>query len=441
MFPATSFCSRLRVGARACATTAMLFMPTAWANATAPDHAMVPTLSMVPGSALSVEHAMQLAIDRAPLLAADAARISAASSDARRAGALPDPMLLLGVDNLTATGPMAGQLGADEMTMRRIGITQDWPSRAKRDARTAQASARYDESVLTQSATMLAVERAAGLAWVDRWAAETQVQLLARLHEELERGVKLAEARLRGGEGSVSELLAAKSARAEHENEMAMAEANLHAARASLARWVGEASTDELAAPLAFDRLPLSADTLRASLDRQAVVRLWDARSRSAESAVGLASAEKRPDLSFTLSYGARSGGLADMVSFEVGIGLPLFAAGRQDLDVAARRAEVDALAAEREEARRVQAQALESELALWQGQAETIERYRKTLLPLAQDRVRVALAAYSGGADIEPWLTARREAVQTNLQYSIALAEQAKRWVLFATLLPKEKP
>ena len=429
MLPATAFRSRFRVGACVVATTAILFVPTAWANATAP------------GNALTVEQAMQLATDHAPLLAADTARVSAASSDARRAGALPDPMLLLGVDNLTATGPMAGQLGADQMTMRRIGITQDWPSRAKRDARTAQATARYDESVLTQSATRLAVERAAGIAWVDRWAAEKQLELLDRLHDELERGVKIAEARLRGGEGSASDVLAVKSARADHENEIAMAEANLQAARASLARWLGPEASRTLASTAVFDQLPMPADALRASLDRQTVVRLWDARSHRAETAVGLASAEKRPDLSFTLSYGARSGGLADMVSFEVGVGLPLFAGGRQDLDVAARRAEVDAVAAEREEARRVQAEALERELALWRGQSETIERYRATLLPLAQDRVRVALAAYSDGADIEPWLAARREEVETKLQYSKSLAEQAKRWVLFATLLPEENP
>ena len=168
---------------------------------------------------------------------------------------------------------------------------------------------------------------------------------------------------------------------------------------------------------------------------------MWDARSRTAETAIALARAEKRPDLSFALSYGGRSGGLTDMVSFEVGIGLPVFARGRQDLDVAARRAEFDAVDAEREDARRTQSEALERELALWQGQAEAIARYRATLLPLARDRVRVALAAYAGGADIEPWLQARRDELETNLRYAKALADQAKRWVLFATLLPEENP
>ncbi len=388
-------------------------------------------------TALTLPSAMTLALDRAPLLDADAARTAAAASDLDQAEALPDPQLVLGLDNLAITGPNAGSLSGDDMTMRRIGISQEWPGRAKRRARGDQAQARYAETVVAQTATRLSVERAAGNAWVACWAAEQRVALLEQMHEELVRAVSIAQAHLRGGEGSASDVLLARSARADHENDMSIATAELQAARISLRRWIGADASTALTPAPNFDNLPISAQALRESTGRQAVGQLWAARQRSAETAVQLARAEQRPDLNLGLSYGARSGGRSDMLSVEVGVGLPFFARRRHELDIAARRAEADAISAEATDAQRAQAEALERELSLWQGQAEVIARYRQTLLPLARDRVRVALAAYSGGGTIEPWLLARQEAVDTQLKYSKAQAEQATRWVLLATLLP----
>lgn len=400
---------------------------------------MATSACAVPSGALTIERAMQLATPGAPLIDADLARISAAQADATRAGALPDPKLILAIDNLTVTGAGALQLGADEMTMRRIGVMQDWPSRRKRDARTAQANARVDETIVTRTATRLAIERATAQAWIECWTAESKLALLKELHGELDRAVAIANAQLRGGEGSASDVLAAKAARAEHENEIAMARAEVVAARAGLTRRLGDAARAPLAAAPAFDRLPVPADVLRASLDRQALLQVWDARERTASTAVDLARADKRPDLSFGLSYGARSGGLSDMVMFEVGVGLPLFARGRQDRDIAARRFELDAVAAEREDARRGQREALDRELALWKGQTEEIARYRDTLLPLARDRVSVALAAYSGGSGLQAWLDARRDEVELRLRYVQTRSELATRWATLATLLPEE--
>lgn len=388
--------------------------------------------------ALSIERAMQLARADAPQLDADAARITAAREDARRAGELPDPTLMLGIDNLMVTGSNAWHLGADEMTMRRIGISQELPSRRKRDARTAQADARVAESEVARAAGTLAVERAAAAAWIQRWTAQTRLELLAELAAELDTAVALAEAQLRGGEGSSADALAARAARAEFANQLAVAEAEVTAARAGLARWVGPLAAAPLAAAPDFTQLRIPADRLRSALDQHAVLQLWDARERVAQSAVTLAQAGSRPDLRLGMGYGARSG-LGDMVSVELGIGLPLFARNRQDRDTAARRAERDAVIADHDAARRGQREALEQTLARWQANAEEIARYRATLLPLARDRVRVSLAAFGGGANVEPWLDARRDEVQLRLRYVETLNALAVRWATLATLLPGE--
>jgi cobalt-zinc-cadmium efflux system outer membrane protein len=53
---------------------------------------------------LSLEDARRRAADAAPSLGALSARLVAAREEASRAAALPDPMLTLGIDNLTVTG-------------------------------------------------------------------------------------------------------------------------------------------------------------------------------------------------------------------------------------------------------------------------------------------------------------------------------------------------
>ena len=53
------------------------------------------------------------------------------------AGQLPDPTLQVGIDNLPVQGSERFSTTADSMTMKRIGIGQEWVSRDKRSARAA----------------------------------------------------------------------------------------------------------------------------------------------------------------------------------------------------------------------------------------------------------------------------------------------------------------
>ena len=71
------------------------------------------------------------------------------------------------------------------------------------------------------------------------------------------------------------------------------------------------------------------------------------------------------------------------------------------------------------------------------QAENRQVARDREVLLPLARDRARVALAAYRGGGALQPWLDARRDDIQLLLDYTDALAAQARNWAALAYLLP----
>ena len=95
---------------------------------------------------LTLEQALQQAVQSYPALAAQQARMAAARYAAIPAAELPDPKLAFGIDNLPISGPDAFSLTRDFMTMQRIGISQEVPNADKRRARHDAAEARLAQA-------------------------------------------------------------------------------------------------------------------------------------------------------------------------------------------------------------------------------------------------------------------------------------------------------
>ena len=102
--------------------------------------------------------------------------------------------------------------------------------------------------------------------------------------------------------------------------------------------------------------------------------------------------------------------------------------------------AELEAVSAERDEARRIQAESVQRAIARWRGLTGQLERQNTQSLPLARDRARTALAAYGAGADLQPWLEARRDEIELQLENARLLGEQGRAWAALAYLLPHEE-
>lgn len=389
---------------------------------------------------LSLDRAVALAVQRAPSLDARRSRVEAARQDAARADALPDPRLTVGIDNWPVSGAGAFGFDDDMMTMKRIGLMQEFPSRAKRDARQVLADRGTEQARSLGVAERLAVKRAAATAWVSLWAAERELQQMHGLREQSELAVDLAKARLRAATATATEVMATQAALLELENRIEAAQAQVEVARAELARWLGEPQLAPVAADPDFGKLSTIPATLLASVDRQGPLLAWESREALAAAEVALVASDKRPDWSVGAAYGQREGGRSDMLMLEFSIDLPLFTGNRQDRDIAARRAELDAVAAAREDARREQLAQVRSDLAQWAGLKRQLERDREQLLPLAHDRAQTAIASYRGGGPLQPWLDARRDELQTRVDHARRLGELGRAWAALAYLIPNEE-
>ena len=387
---------------------------------------------------LTFEAAVQRGLAHAPQLEARASDLAATHEEAVRAGRLPDPALTFGVANFPVTAPGAFSFRSDGMTMRTVGLMQSIPSRAARNAERGIANAQIDAAEASRVATTQTLHERIADAWIDVWAAERARSLLVELRGESVLAVKTTQARLRGGEGGASDALAARAAAALLDNRLEAIDADLAATQASLQRWVGP-TTGSLAEAPDFSHLPINAAGLQQSVDEQAPMQAWAAREQVAQAALDQARAATHPDWNVSAMYGQRAPGMSDMVSVQFSVSLPLFTRNRQDRGISAKQAQRDAVQADHEDARRGQHEAIARAAATWQGWNRQIERYQKTLLPLARDRAHTALASYRGGGVLQPWLDARRDEIELRLSYADALAARGRLWASLAFLLPSE--
>ena len=79
---------------------------------------------------LTFERAQALAEQSAPENLARQAQVASAQQAVGPADALPDPKLIIGIDNLPITGRDAFDTRIDDMTMKKIGLRQEIPARA-----------------------------------------------------------------------------------------------------------------------------------------------------------------------------------------------------------------------------------------------------------------------------------------------------------------------
>ncbi|MGB4858878.1 MAG: TolC family protein [Dokdonella sp.] len=409
--------------------------------------AILAVLTLVPASPaiaaegpLSLEDAVSRAVERAPMLLARDASQRSASEELLRADALPDPKLTFGVQNFPIGGPDAFTVSEDRMTMRRIGLSQTLPSRAKRDARRQLAQALVEQADAETLTTTLDVQRATAKAWVQLWGAQKGRDLLEDLRDQAGLAVRATRARLSGGGGSASDALAARGTELELQNRIDDADARIEQARAGLQRWLGELPTTSISAPPDFAEEPVPQNQLLANLDQLGQLLSWDAQEASADAALALARAEKSPDWSVGAGLARRGAGASNVAWLELGVDLPLFAGNRQDRGISARSADLEAVRATREEARRAQTELVRKSFARWEGLGLQVVRSRDGLLPLTHDRSRTALSAYSGGASLQDWLNARRDEIDTRLEYADLLAAWGQAWADLAYLLPQKE-
>lgn len=375
---------------------------------------LLPALS-AQAAALSLDDALQLAERNAPSLQARQEQVTAARNAVLPAGELPDPRLNLGLQNLPVDGSDRWSTNRDFMTMQVVGLAQEVPNRDKRKARVETAQATVERADAEALVERLKVRAATAQAWIAAYTVQRKLQQFEAFYHENRLLDAAVRARLAGGGGAAADALAPgqEAAQLDEQKDQLLSQASQ--ARAALKRWIGQ---DGETLARSFPQWAVDAPAYLHALHVHPELAAYGAMTREAQAQVHQAQAEKKSDWGWELDYQRRGPAFSNMVSLQVSFQLPLFTGSRQDPTIAARQAQVRQLEDEQQAALREHTAQLETDLAEYQRLQRAVTRSRETLLPLAEERVRLALADYRAGKSaLGDLLAARRQRVEAQLQ------------------------
>ncbi|WP_417661155.1 TolC family protein [Pseudomonas sp.] len=366
--------------------------------------------------ALSLAEAMREAERDAPSLAAQAAQVEAARNDAIPAGELPDPKLLLGLQNYPINGPDRGELHAMPMTSTKIGVMQQMLNGDKRKARVDRAQASVERAKIEEQIERLNVRRETALAWISTLAVERKIALFKTLYSENQLLSKAVQARLASGNGQTADTIAPQMEAALLEEQEDQLRQDLALQRAALRRWVGGRANEKLTGQM--PNWPVDSQYYKHNLERHPELAAFASITSEAQAQLREAKAEKKSDWSWEVAYQNRDQDFGDMVSLQLSIDLPIFSASRQDPKIAARSSKLSQIEAEQEAQLRLHTQQLEDDLASYQRLDRAFKRSQTTLIPLAKDKVKLSMADYRAARNqLSVVISARQELIEAQLK------------------------
>ena len=385
---------------------------------------------------LSLEAAVERALELAPQVGASSANLEAMQALTVSAGRLPDPELVVGVDNLPVDGPDAYSTTRDFMTMRKVGVMQEFPAAPKRRLQRQLAGAEADVAEAELLESRLAIAREVAQAWIRRSTAEASLNDLRALQPEVELQAAAARAAVSAGRSSTSEALAAEAAVAQLQSRLLRMQSEARQASFELARWIDTDANRPLAPMPPLDELPTAPAALLETVHEHGSLLTFQSQIEAARVAVDLAKAQRRPDWSAELAFAKRGPDFSDMVSLEFRIGLPLFTKNRQDPQISAKHAELRRIEAEREAELRMHTAEIHQMLTEWEQLGAQVEQYERELLPLARERSRAALASYRAGrGDLRLALDAYSQEIEFVIEHAGLVNERGQAWAFLRYL------
>lgn len=366
---------------------------------------------------LSLPAARRIALDRQPLLEAEAHQVDAARATAVAARQLPDPVLKGGVSDLTATGDNIGTLTRQNDTQFTVGISQAFPRAAKRRLRGERADAESELAERRLITDRLRLEREVGLAWLDVWKAHEARALAQRSEREAQLQLDAVQLAYASGRKPQAEVREARVALELLRDDLARLEQDDWHARSQLSRWLGDAAWRPLpdGPPPLPEPPPLGA--LLEGLRSHPHLDITSAEVAVAAADVRLAKQAYQSDFSVEVGYGHRPA-FSDYVNLQVSVDLPVFTANRQDRGLAARQSELLRAEALREDSYREHAAEARLNHGDWTRLGARLAHFDDSILPEADARIEAARLAWGAGSgSLSEVLAARRAALDARLR------------------------
>lgn len=366
---------------------------------------------------ISAEVSVQEAIAANPLVRAARIRVEAARARAMTSGLRPDPTFMAGLLNV----PVRGAPFEDFMTMKMIGISQNFPLGGKRGVRRSIAELEVEVAAANADAAARDVERDVKAAYYELAFLAAARDIVKRNQDLLVTFIRVAEARYSAGLTGQQDALKAQveaSSLAGTAVELSERERSLRARLSSLTgntaatvtaipdkirrAAVGQPNNIHFESPALGSRvadspLPELGWLQEAALRNNPELRAQTGMVAAQLATLQLTRRERIPDIDVSLQYGQRDG-YPDMVSAAVSVPIPLQRRRMQKVFIKESEAELGALQFDRD----AKANAIRADVARLVSE---IERTRaqlaliiKIILPQSRASLNSSLASYEVG-------------------------------------------
>jgi cobalt-zinc-cadmium efflux system outer membrane protein len=316
-----------------------------------------------------------------------------------QAGALPDPVLTLGIQN---DGFKEINIGKMETSWWQIMVTQPLPWPGKRDLREGVARLGCDEAKAALNRARFTSEADVRRAYTDLLSARDRLALLLQLEGIWQTSAGVARARYESGEGTQSDVLRAQLELNRLRQRRWALEAQERTAVQTLNRLRGRPVDEaiETTASLRGAELPaLPPDDVAVSdaLDRSPELALARLDAERASTSTALARKERYPDLAVQAGIMPR-GGLEPMWLAAVSIGLPVWSSRKQGRAVAESEAREDSSKRTAEAVEQVLRLRVAERRAVYAALLENVRIFREGLLVQSRATSESTLAQYRVG-------------------------------------------
>ncbi|HUT55265.1 MAG TPA: TolC family protein [bacterium] len=296
---------------------------------------------------LSLPALIEQALRNNPGVAASSSSVDAAKAKVPQAGALPDPMLMLGVMSVPVD---TFKLNQEPMTQIAVGVSQTIPYPGKlgdmsKAAQAGSQAAEYRDAAARQQAVALVRMAYYDLVFVDRAIAITDRD--KELMGELSR---IAAARYAVGMGIQQDVLKAQVELSRMIDQQIMYDLRRAQKAAELTRLINADRQQPVAGTRPASTLPPlpgREELFLAARQNNPMVLAQRSMADQARKEEALARLAWKPDVTVGVNYGFRqdteSGGMTkdtpDLLSASVGIPIPLWKKNKQDQEVAEKEA------------------------------------------------------------------------------------------------------
>lgn len=369
------------------------------------------------------------ALGNNPSVRAYDAAAKAAGHRVSQAEAPPDPMIMLGYQNM---GVDRYTYGESPDAQWKYGVSQMFPYPGKLGAKGDMA--RFETEGAAQAAyetRLRLIERVSAL-YYDLFLAYKELDIINDKTVLLIRIEQSALARYSAGKAMQQEVLMAQREKYMLKERQEMLNQKIQTLNAMLLSALGREDMAQALARPAEPAVTEFGDSLQSLLDmhidHSPMIKEKSRMVSAAEARLKMANLEYYPDLTISAEYAQRGSEFDDMWGITAQIGIPIFYRSKQDRAVMEARESLDKAGWELRESKLMLASFIRENFYMIKSGTELMKLYKDGFIPKGRQEFDSAMSGYAtGGLDAAAVISSLKSLIDSEFSYWVQMIEREK--------------